>query len=73
MKSFTQMKSLYLSMTKLDMLSDVLHDFCVKQGLEFMSADDILFSDLDLTEYQKQWLTNVFRLKTHESCNTNKW
>lgn len=56
MKSFTQMKSLYLSMTKLDMLSDVLHDFCVKQGLEFMSADDILFSDLDLTEYQKQWL-----------------
>ncbi len=38
------------------MLSDVLHDFCVKQGLEFMSADDILFSDLDLTEYQKQWL-----------------
>lgn len=56
MKSFTQMKSLYLNMTKLDMLSDVLHDFCVKQGLEFMSADDILFSDLDLTEYQKQWL-----------------
>tara|TARA_B100001778_G_C18574827_1_gene624386 strand:- start:468 stop:662 length:195 start_codon:yes stop_codon:yes gene_type:complete len=50
------MKSLYLNMTKLDMLSDVLHDFCVKQGLEFMSADDILFSDLDLTEYQKQWL-----------------
>ena len=45
-----------LQMTKLDMLSDVLHDFCVKQGLEFMSADDILFSDLDLTEYQKQWL-----------------
>ena len=56
MKSFTQMKSLYLNMTTLVMLSDVLHDFCVKQGLEFMSADDILFSDLDLTEYQKQWL-----------------
>tara|TARA_S200000501_G_scaffold375815_1_gene428827 strand:- start:1109 stop:1300 length:192 start_codon:yes stop_codon:yes gene_type:complete len=45
-----------LQMTKLDMLSDVLHDFCVKQGLEFMSADDILYSDMDLTEYQKQWL-----------------
>ena len=64
MKSFTQMKSLYLNMTKLDMLSDVLHDFCVKQGLEFMSADDILFSDLDLTEYQKQWLRSYI-----ETCD----
>ena len=64
MKSFTQMKSLYLSMTKLDMLSDVLHDFCVKQGLEFMSADDILYGDLrdSLTAYSVNWLEKYIQV-----------
>ena len=44
--------------TKLNFLSDVLEDFCIKNGIEFMSADDILYgsSDDKLTTYQKDWL-----------------
>ena len=42
--------------TKLDLLSDVLEDFCIKNGIEFMSADDILYTDTSLTTYQKDWL-----------------
>ena len=44
--------------SELDLLSDVLEDFCTKYNLEFMSADDILYhsptggeSD-QLSEYQ---------------------
>ena len=44
--------------TKLNFLSDVLEDFCIKNEIEFMSADDILYgsSDDKLTTYQKDWL-----------------
>ena len=42
--------------TKLEFLSDVLEDFCIKNSIEFLSADDILYSDIPLTEYQKDWL-----------------
>ena len=42
--------------TKLNFLSDVLEDFCIKNGIEFMSADDILYTDTSLTTYQKDWL-----------------
>ena len=42
--------------TKLNFLSDVLEDFCNKNGIEFMSADDILYTDTSLTTYQKDWL-----------------
>ena len=42
--------------SKLDLLSDVLEDFCNKNDLEFMSADDILYTDTSLTTYQKDWL-----------------
>ena len=42
--------------SKLDLLSDVLEDFCIKNGIEFMSADDILYTDTSLTTYQKDWL-----------------
>ena len=42
--------------TKLEFLSDVLEDFCIKNNIEFLSADDILYSDIPLTEYQKDWL-----------------
>ena len=42
--------------SKLDLLSDVLEDFCIKNDLEFMSADDILYTDTSLTIYQKDWL-----------------
>ena len=42
--------------TKLNFLSDVLEDFCNKNDLMFASADDILYSDIPLTTYQKDWL-----------------
>jgi len=53
---------------QLDLLSDVLEDFCTKYNLEFMSADDILYhsstggeSD-ELSNYQKDWLRNYIKV-----------
>ena len=50
--------------TKLEFLSDVLEDFCIKNSIEFLSADDILYgnSDNELTNYQKDWLRNYIEL-----------
>ena len=49
--------------SELDLLSDVLEDFCTKYNLEFMSADDILYGSYDqLTEYQKDWLRNYISI-----------
>ena len=50
--------------SKLDLLSDVLEDFCIKNEIEFMSADDILYgsSDDKLTTYQKDWLRNYIEV-----------
>ncbi len=47
-------------MNQLDTLSEVLEDFCTKHNLELHSADDILYgsSDGQLTDYQKNWLSN---------------
>ena len=54
-------------MTNLDLLTEVLKDFCKKYNLDFQSADDILWSDqkyydgepqVKLTTYQKDWLVN---------------
>ena len=47
----------------MNFLSEVLEDFCNKHDLPFMSADDILYSstldgEVELTEYQKDWLRN---------------
>ena len=52
---------------QLDCLSEVLEDFCTKYNLEFMSADDILYShqyaEIDcLTPYQIDWLTNYISI-----------
>ena len=49
---------------QLDLLSDVLEDFCTKHNLEFQSADDILYgsSDNELTIYQKDWLRNYIEV-----------
>ena len=33
--------------SRLDLLSDVLEDFCTKHNIELMSADDILFGESD--------------------------
>ena len=44
---------------QLDFLTEVLQDFCEKQNLEYMSADDILFTDNNkLTLYEREWLSN---------------
>ena len=50
--------------SQLDLLSDVLEDFCTKHNLELMSADDILYgsSDGELTNYQKDWLRNYIEV-----------
>ena len=46
--------------SRLDLLSDVLEDFCTKHNLELMSADDSLYGDSDgkLSNYQRDWLRN---------------
>ena len=44
---------------QLDFLSEVLQDFCELHNLEFMSADDILYTDDNkLTLYEREWLSN---------------
>ena len=44
---------------QLDFLSEVLQDFCELHNLEFMSADDILYTDNNkLTLYEREWLSN---------------
>ena len=50
--------------SQLDLLSDVLEDFCTKHNIEFMSADDILYgsSDDELSNYQKDWLRNYISI-----------
>jgi len=49
---------------QLDLLTEVLGDFCTKYDLEFMSADDILYGSQDgeLTDYQKDWLKNYISI-----------
>mgnify|MGYP001240744463 CR=1 FL=1 len=51
-----------------DLLSNVLEDFCTKNDLPLMSADDILYhsptggeSD-QLSEYQRDWLRNYISI-----------
>ncbi len=50
--------------SQLDTLSEVLEDFCTKHDLELHSADDILYGcdGDDLTEYQKEWLSNYIEI-----------
>ena len=49
---------------QLDLLSEVLEDFCLKYNLELQSADDILYGSSynELTEYQKEWLRNYISI-----------
>ena len=50
--------------SQLDLLSDVLEDFCTKHNIELMSADDILYgsSDNELSNYQREWLRNYISI-----------
>ena len=52
---------------QLDLLSEVLEDFCLKYNLELQSADDILYghmyAEIDcLTPYQIDWLQNYIKV-----------
>ena len=48
---------------QLDLLSDVLEDFCTKHNIELMSADDLLYdADNQLSKYQKDWLTQYIKV-----------
>ena len=48
---------------QLDFLSEVLQDFCDLHNLEYMSADDILFTDDNkLTLYEREWLSNYISI-----------
>ena len=48
---------------QLDFLSEVLQDFCELHSLEYMSADDILFTDDNkLTLYEREWLSNYISI-----------
>ena len=56
-----------LPMNNLDLLSDVLEDFCTKHKLPFMSADDLLYAhvyaEIDaLTTFQQNWLNNYIEV-----------
>ena len=47
---------------RIDLLCEILKDFCTKHNLPFMSADDLLYSnelseDKSLSDYQTCWLT----------------
>jgi len=47
---------------RIDLLCEILQDFCTKHNLPFMSADDLLYSnelseDKSLSDYQTRWLT----------------
>ena len=57
-------------MNNLDLLSEVLQDFCTKYNLPEHSADDLLYSnDLSegkqLTENNKRWLEHYINVWDH--------
>ena len=57
----------YQTMNNLDFLSDVLEEFCSKNDLPFMSADDLLYAHVyaeikALTQYQQNWLNNYIQV-----------
>ena len=60
--TFIKQYNTRLSDTKLDFLSDVLCDFCEQQELPFISADDILGSQYQLTEYSRNWLEKYIKV-----------
>ena len=59
-----EVSSMSVITNQLDLLSDVLEDFCIKYNFENMSADDILYgsSDDELTNYQRDWLINYISI-----------
>ena len=59
-----EVSSMSVITNQLDLLSDVLEDFCTKYNLECMSADDILYGSSydELTNYQKDWLRNYISI-----------
>ena len=48
-------------MNTLDLLTEVLYDYCKLNSLELQSADDILYSQR-ITEDQRLWLKSYIEL-----------
>ena len=51
------MHPIYIIFIMLNFLSDVLYDFCKLHSLEYLSADDLLYTK-NVTEEQRIWLQN---------------
>lgn len=51
-----------------DWLEDMLKDYCKRQGLEALSADDLL-ATAELNEAQRQWLKEFSRIWEIVSLN----
>ena len=51
------MHPIYIIFIMLNFLSDVLYDFCKLHSLEYLSADDLLYTK-NVTKEQQIWLEN---------------
>jgi len=49
-------------MNQIEFLTEVLSDWCNQEGKEFISADDLLYTDNTLTEDQSSWLSNYIQI-----------
>jgi len=52
----------FLTMSQMEFMTEVLSDWCTLENKEFISADDLLFTDNTLSEDQRSWLTNYIEL-----------
>ena len=49
-------------MNQMEFMTEVLSDWCTLENKEFISADDLLYTDDTLTDNQRSWLTNYIQL-----------
>jgi len=54
--------------TTIEYLTSLHKDYCERQGLEYLSADDLL-ATADLNEAQRQWLKEFSRIWEIVSLN----
>tara|TARA_B100001996_G_scaffold53760_1_gene38208 strand:- start:135 stop:320 length:186 start_codon:yes stop_codon:yes gene_type:complete len=52
----------FLTMSQMEFMTEVLSDWCTLENKEFISADDLLFTDNTLSDDQRSWLTNYIEL-----------
>ena len=49
-------------MSQMEFMTEVLSDLCTLENKEFISADDLLFTDNTLSDDPRSWLTNYIEL-----------